>query len=102
MTRDMTVKAPEIDVDIDLLVADMIDKGPSNVSRPGGLPESDFERLRAILVQVIKLYHPHERYAPWQPGPRLLNQVTLIDLFKNRDYRTAESYLDIESGFLPS
>ena len=48
-------------------------------------------KLRAILAQVIEMYHPHERYGLWHSEPRLLGRVTLMKLFENRDYQTAKS-----------
>ena len=87
---------------MDCLVTDMIKRGPFNVQRPAELSKIHFEQLRSILAKVLDMYHPYGDLAPWQPGPRMMDGVTLVELFKRRDFEAAEGYLAIESGFLPA
>ena len=98
----MTIPVRESTVDMDCFVADMIKRGPFNVQRPAELSKNHFEQLRSILARVLHMYHPYEDLAPWQPGPRVMDGVTLVELFKRRDFEAAESYLAIESGLLPA
>ena len=89
-------------VDLEHLVADMLKMGPDEVSRPSGLSLHDFECLRSIIQKVIRMYHPLERHVPWQPGPRAMNGVTLMEILKDRDYQAADDYLVVEGSFLPA
>ncbi len=89
-------------VDLDHLVADMLEAGPDEVSCPSRLPQSDFDRIQDIIRRVIRMYHPVERNVPWQPGPRSMSGVTLMALIKNRDYRAADDYLVVKGSFLPA
>ena len=85
--------ATEAQVDVDHLVSDMLEKGPSGVTRPPKMPLVDFEELRSVLNTVIRMYHPHERHVPWQGAPPSSDGVPLIAHLKNRDYEAARSYL---------
>ena len=89
-------------VDLDGLVAEMLDTGPDEVSCPSRLPQYDFECIRDVIRRVIRMYHPMERNVPWQPGPRSMSGVTLMALIKNRDYQAADDYLVVEGSFLPA
>ncbi len=89
-------------VDLDRLVKDMLETGPNEVSRPSRLPQYDFECIRDIIRKVIRMYHPAERNVPWQPGPRSMKGVTLMELIKSRDYQAADDYLVVEGSFLPA
>ena len=89
-------------VDLDRLVADMLEAGPDEVSCPSRLPQYDFYRIQDIIRRVIGMYHPVEHNVPWQPGPRSMSGVTLMALIKNRDYRAADDYLVVEGSFLPT
>ena len=88
-------------VDLDRLVADMLDSGPDEVPRPSRLPQYDFECIQDIIRRVIRMYHP-ARNVPWQPGPRSMNGVTLMSLLENRDYQAADDYLVVDGSFLPA
>ena len=83
----------ETDLDVDGLVSDMLTRGPAHVPPPPGMSPSDFEELRSVLAVVIKMYHPHERYVPWQGAPPSSDGVPLIVHLRNRDYEAARSYL---------
>lgn len=95
ISRDTTV-------DLDRLVADMLEAGPDEVSCPSRLPQRDFDRIQEIIRRVVKMYQPVERDVPWQPGPRSMNGVTLMALIKNRDYQAADDCLVVEGSFLPA
>ena len=90
------------EVDLDGLVADMLEGEPDEVSCPSRLPQYDFERIRDIIRRVIRMYHPVERNVPWQPGPRSMGGVALMTLIKNGDYQAADDYLVVEGSFLPA
>ena len=92
----------DTEVDLDRLVADMLEAGPDEVSCPSRLPQYDFERIQDIIRRVIGMYHPEERNVPWQPGPRSMSGVTLMTLIKNRDYPGGDDYLVVEGSFLPA
>jgi len=89
-------------VDLDRLVTEMLETGPDRVSRPSRLPQYDFECIRDIIRRVIRMYHPAERKVPWQPGPRSMSGITLMELIKNRDYQAADDYIVVEGSFLPT
>ena len=101
MIGTMTL-ATETDVDLDRLVAEMLSDGPDRVTCPEGLPDNDFKNIQAIINRVIDLFHPHERYVPWQSGPRSMNWVTLMELLKSRDYQAADDYFVVEADFIPA
>lgn len=99
--KTMTISR-DTKVDLDRLVKDMLETGPNEVSRPSRLPQYDFECIRDIIRKVITMYHPAERNVPWQPGPRSMEGVTLMELIKSRDYQAADDYLVVEGSFLPA
>ena len=92
----------DTNVDLDRLVADMLEARPDEVSCPSRLTQYDFDRIQDITRRVIGMYHPVERNVPWQPGPRSMSGVTLMALIKNRDYQAADDYLVVEGSFLPA
>lgn len=92
----------ETKVDLDRLVAEMLEAGPEEVSRPSRLPQYDFDRIQYTIRRVVRMYHPLERNVPWQPGPRSMSGVTLMALIKDRDYQAADDYLVVEGSFLPT
>lgn len=83
----------QVAVDVDQLVADMLEIGPGEVPCPRGMPSSDYKEIQAIIGDVVAMYHPIERSVPWQPNPLPSSGVTLMDHIKNRDYDAARELL---------
>ena len=99
-SKTMTISR-DTQVDLDGLVADMLETGPDEVSCPARLPQDDFERIRGIIRRVVKMY-PAELNVPWQPGPRSMKGTTLMELIESRDYEAVEDYFVVDGSFLPA
>lgn len=98
----MALAQPEETPDLDALVGDMLERGISEVHCPRGFSQQDFDNIRTVIEKVVRMYHPVERYVPWQPGVQRGNQGTLMDYLREGDYRGAHGFLAVEADFLPA
>ena len=85
--------ARNVEYEMDELVSKMLDKGPSAVPCPSGMPLSEYRELQAIIDDVIEMYHPIEWSVPWQANPYPSSKFTLMDHIENRDYEAARNLL---------
>ena len=98
----MALPQPEEITDLDALVGDMLERGLSEVRCPKGFSQQDFDNIRTVIEKVVRMYHPVERYVPWQPGVQRDNRGTLMDYLREGDYRGAHGFLAVEADFLPA
>ena len=98
----MTLTKPEEATPIDALVGDMLERGVSEVRRPRCVSQQDFDNISTVIAKVVRMYHPVERYVPWQPAVQRGNRGTLMDYLREGDYRGAHGFLAAEAEFLPA